>query len=259
MNIPAAKNNTQPPRRRHWARRSHRVLGIASLLFVFLISLSGLILNHADGLGLSRHAAGPMLLKIYGVDVPPIDSAFSAGEVMFATSSGILFANGKELAGNSTDLCGAVEFNDMLVIATSNEFLLTTRDGELIERFEPELHGAINKLGTDGQRIVAMVNDEPFVFDAAEMNLSTTLSSTALQDSANDLVWSQSITLGEEQAKRIGIAGLTQSLNWERVLLDLHSGRILPKVGRYIADLTALSLLYLCMSGIVLWTRRRRS
>ena len=93
------------------------------------------------------------------------DEVQCVGDVMFATSSEILFANGNELAGNSTDLSGAVEFNDMLVIATSNEFLLTTRDGELIERFEPELHRAINKLGTDGQRIVAMVDDEPFVFD----------------------------------------------------------------------------------------------
>ena len=254
MNTPAERNKTQPPRPRHWARRSHRVLGIGSLVFLFLISLSGLILNHADGLGLSRLAAGPMLLKIYGVEVPPIDSAFSAGEITFATSSGILFANGNELAGSSANLSGAVEFDEMLVIATGNEFLLTTRDGELIERFGPELHGAINKLGIDGRQIVAIVEDEPFVFDTTQMNLSS-----APQRTVRELVWSQPITLDQEQAKRIGTASLAQSMNWERVLLDFHSGRILPTVGRYIADLTALSLLYLCISGIVLWTRRRRS
>jgi hypothetical protein len=224
------------------------------LVFVFLISLSGLILNHADGLGLSRLAAGPMLLKIYAVDVPPIDSAFLAGEVTFATSSGTLFANGNALAGSSANLSGAVEFDEMLVIATSNEFLITTKDGNLIERYGPELHGAINKLGTDGRQIVVMVDDGLFVFDAAQMNLSS-----APQRTVNDLAWSQPITLDQEQAKRVGTASLAQSMNWERVLLDFHSGRILPTVGRYIADLTALSLLYLCISGIVLWTRRRRS
>ena len=197
MNTPAERNKTQAPRPRHWARRSHRVLGIASLVFVFLISLSGLILNHADGLGLSRLAAGPMLLKIYGVDVPPIDSAFLAGEVRFATSSGTLFANGNELAGSSAKLTGAVEFDEILVIATSNEFLITTKDGNLIERYGPELHGAINKLGTDGRQIVVMIDDGLFVFDAAQMHLSS-----APQRTVNDLAWSQPITLDQEQAKR---------------------------------------------------------
>jgi uncharacterized iron-regulated membrane protein len=61
----------------------------------------------------------------------------------------------------------------------------------------------------------------------------------------------------DAQAEQIGIAALGQEIQWERVLLDLLSGRILPGVGRYLADITALALLYMCFSGIVLWTRRR--
>ncbi|MGI9271951.1 MAG: PepSY domain-containing protein [Woeseiaceae bacterium] len=252
MNTPDVQNKTQVPRRRHWTRRSHRVLGVGSLLFLILIALSGLILNHADTLGLSRHAAGPMLLRIYGIEAPPVDSAFEANDILFATSSGTLFADGVELAPNSADLRGAIEIDDGLVVATGNEFFVTTRDATLVERFAPEAPGSIMKLGTDGQNAVVLIQNQMFEFDSERMKLSATMISPS-----NAVIWSQSATPSEEQAEQIGVAGLAQSMNWERVLIDFHSGRILPTVGRYIADITALCLLYLCMSGIVLWTRRR--
>ena len=89
-------------------------------------------------------------------------------------------------------------------------------------------------------------------FDPLRMSLSAPISSTV-----DSIAWSLPTILSDEQAQQIGTAVLGQAFNWERVLLDLHSGRILPTVGRYIADITALCLLYMCFSGFVLWTRRR--
>lgn len=252
MNTPAAPSKTQTPRRRHWARRSHRVLGVGSLLFLILITVSGLLLNHADTLGLSRHAAGPMLLRIYGIEVPPVDSAFEAGTIMFATSSGTLFANDQTLAIGAQNLSGVIKIDGGLLVATSNEFLLTTDDARLVERFAPESSAPITRLGTDGQRILVSMRNEIFEFDSVRMSVSP-----AVISGLDNIVWSESVIPSEQQAKRIGVAGLAQSMNWERVLIDFHSGRILPTVGRYIADIAALCLLYLCISGLVLWTRRR--
>lgn len=252
MNTPDVKSKPQAPRRRHWARRTHRIIGVSSLAFLILITLSGLLLNHADSLGLSRYAAGPILLRIYGIEAPPVDSAFETGTVVFATSSGMLFANGEELVSNVADLSGAIQFDGGLVVATSNEFLLTTNDARLVERFAPEPSAHITKLGTDGRRVLALLQDEVFEFDSVQMSLSP-----AMQNDGDDITWSEPTILSKEQAERIGTAGLAQTMNWERVLIDLHSGRILPTVGRYIADIAALCLLYLCISGLVLWTRRR--
>ena len=252
MNTPDAANRTATTRRSHWARRSHRILGIGSMVFLIMISLSGLILNHADALGLSRHAAGPVFLSIYGIEAPPVDAAFAAGDVIFATSSGSLFADGIELAANSTQLSGAIEFDDSLVVATSNEFFVMTIDANLIERFVAEVSNSITRLGTDGQRIIVSLQDEMFAFDAVQMSLSPVGT-----DAADDVIWSKPAVLSSDQAEEIGIAGLANTMNWERILIDFHSGRILPTIGRYIADITALCLLYLCISGIVLWTRRR--
>jgi uncharacterized iron-regulated membrane protein len=75
--------------------------------------------------------------------------------------------------------------------------------------------------------------------------------------STNDVLWSQPATPSAERAEQIGAAALGRAINWERVLLDFHSGRILPTVGRYLADLTALCILYMCFTGIFVWVRKR--
>lgn len=252
MNIQDDQKALRTPRPRHWARRTHRVLGMTSLVFLVFISVSGLVLNHADGLGLSRHAAAPWLLQIYGIEPPPVDSAFSVRGVLFATSAGGLYANGRELANGTGKLIGAAEADNDIVVATSNEFFVTTADGELIERFASEDTVQMLRLGTVDKNVIVEVLGRYSTFDPNTMGLSD-----AEETAPRDVTWSQSSAPSDEQLKQISMAAVGQAMNWERVLLDFHSGRILPVAGRYIADLTALSILYMCFSGILLWVRRR--
>lgn len=252
MNTQDEQLETQATRTRHWARRTHRVLGVSSALFLVLISLSGLVLNHADALGLARNAAGPWLLGLYGIELPPVDSAFEVDGILFATAAGTLYADGAELAKDAGHLTGAVAVANGLVVATGDEFFVASSNAALIERFAPNLNGPILKLGTDGTRVLVALADGYTEFDPLRMRLGVPESETLVE-----VHWSQPATPTEMQAEQVGTAALGQAINWERVLLDLHSGRILPGVGRYLADLTALALLYMCFSGIVLWTRKR--
>lgn len=230
------------------------MLGMSAALFLVLISLSGLILNHADTLGLPRTAAGPWLLGLYGIELPPVDSAYSTDGILFATAAESLYANGVELAKGTSRLSGVVAIENGIVVATGSEFFVTNSEAELVERFAPDVTGAILQLGTDGQRVLVALQNSYVEFDPERMSM------TALEDLPPDGIhWSQPATPTAEQAEQVGSAALGLAINWERVLLDLHSGRILPGVGRYLADLTALALLYMCFSGIVLWTRRRQS
>jgi hypothetical protein len=239
------------PPRRHWARRTHRVLGVSSLLFLVFISASGLVLNHGDALGLSQRAAGPWLLRLYGAEIPPVDSSYAAEEMWFATSSETLHANGAAIAKNTGPLIGAVVSNDDYIVATGEELFAIGSDGALIERFAPDVPGRMDRLGQNGGRIVVEVRGELFELDPQSMNLF------AAPAAADDFAWSLPVTPSDEQARKLGAAVLGQTLNWERVLLDFHSGRLLPTAGRYIADLTALCLLYMCFTGILLWMRKR--
>lgn len=243
-----------PPSRRarHWARRTHRVLGVSSLLFLVFISVSGIVLNHAEELGLSRSSAGTWILDIYDVPLPPAESAYQAGDVLFAISSGTLYANGEELSRVAGQLVGAVASTGSIVVASADQLFVTMGDGALLERFSPGRSSPMTKLGLDGERVIVATQDDYFEFDPENMSLST---SSAVD--ADAVTWSLPVSLNARQAEDIGMAALGLAINWERVLLDVHSGRILPSVGRYIADVTALCLLYMCVSGFVLWTRRR--
>lgn len=222
------------------------------MLFLVLISASGLLLNHADALGMSRHAAAPWVLSLYSSELPAVDSAFSAAGVLFASSGETLYADGEELAEGTNRLIGAVLAGDTYVAATRNEFLLVSNDATLIERFAPDASGPMSKLGTEGQHIFVVIQDAYYEFDPQRMSLSS-----AVDVTHESVAWSQPAVPSERQAEQIGTAALGQAINWERVLLDLHSGRILPVVGRYLADITALCLLYMCFTGLWLWARRR--
>jgi hypothetical protein len=222
------------------------------MLFLVFISATGLVLNHADDFGMPHRPAGSWLLHLYSAELPPVDSAYSAANVLFATSTDTLYANGEELAKKTGRLIGAVATKDFHVVATGEEFFVSNRAVILIERYAPDANGPMTRLGTLGEHIIAMVQDELYEFDPQRMSLEVQAN---LPTSA--IAWSQPVTPSDEQAEQIGVAALGQAINWERVLLDFHSGRILPTVGRYIADITALCLLYMCFTGLFLWARKR--
>jgi hypothetical protein len=47
----------------------------------------------------------------------------------------------------------------------------------------------------------------------------------------------------------------SQFLNWERVILDAHSGRLFGNLGVWFMDIVALMLILLSVSGIYIWLK----
>ena len=56
----------------------------------------------------------------------------------------------------------------------------------------------------------------------------------------------------------IGDAYSGSPLSYERVLLDLHSGRIFGRVGVLVVDAAAVALLLLALSGFYMWFKFKR-
>lgn len=252
MNMPDKRTPRSPTRLRHWANRTHRFVAIVAVSFLIVITLTGLVLNHADALGMSNRGAA-FLASVYGIDAPPVDTAFRAADIVFASAADTLYANGRELMAIAGPIRGAaVGANGQIVVATSTELLLITGEAVLVERAAVDAGAPILRLGTDSDRLVVATTDEHFTVELATMRLA------AIDASDENLVsWSEPVTPGEDQLRRIATHSLGKVLSWERVLIDLHSGRILPVVGRYIVDLAALCLLYLSMTGIIVWVRTR--
>lgn len=228
------------------------MVAIGAFSFLILIAVTGLVLNHADDLGLPQQTiSGEMAKHLYGVAAAPIDAAFEAADIVFVTVADSLYADAVPIADAAGEIRGAVASNDMIVVATDREIILTTADAVLIERSEIEAAQQLLRIGFAGSQVVVDLGDGHFAFNTNQMRL------TALESAPANTSWSETIQLENEQIDRISSATLSRVISWERLLSDLHSGRILPGVGRYLFDLTALCLLYLCMSGVLLWFRRR--
>ncbi|MCB1676365.1 MAG: PepSY domain-containing protein, partial [Halioglobus sp.] len=57
---------------------------------------------------------------------------------------------------------------------------------------------------------------------------------------------------------RDALPGRAQWLSWERLLLDLHSGRLAGRAGVWLADAIGVLLCALVLSGIAMWWLHRR-
>jgi hypothetical protein len=70
--------------------------------------------------------------------------------------------------------------------------------------------------------------------------------------------WVERYTLSKKEKENLLIAYRGNGLKLERVILDLHSGRIFGQYGIYIMDAAAIALLWLSLSGVWVWSSRRR-
>ncbi len=228
------------------------MLGIASCVFLLLIALTGFALNHADRFSLSqRSAALPFIVALYGVDAPPIDAAYATAERVVALAGGFVAVDGNVVA-ETHGLLGAVDVRDGLLVVTADELLLFTPEGMLVERASPALPASARRLGSDGDSAVVDAGSVRFVVDTGTMTLRPAAASL------REPGWAKPAVVSDEQARQIGNAVLGRTLNWSRVLNDVHSGRVLPGAGPFIADLAALCLVYLAVSGLYLGLRRNR-
>lgn len=231
----------------------HRYVGVTAALFVMVLAVSGLMLNHTGRLGLdARFVQADWLLDWYGIGAPEHVVAWAAGKHWVSQWDGQLFLDTRALGSDAQALRGALDLGDMLVLATDSRLLLLTPAGERIEVLD-SAHGVpanIAALGlSDAGRVVVRAGGELYVGDAQLGTLRGPVSLPAPR-------WSRSGTLPSAMHETLLARYRGNGLSLERVMLDVHSGRILGAWGVYVMDGAALLMLFLAGSGIWLWIMR---
>ncbi|MBT8047129.1 MAG: hypothetical protein HKN57_09205 [Xanthomonadales bacterium] len=255
MNTSTRPDNSIPKRRR-WLRTVHRWLGIASALFVLLLSGTGIALNHSHDWRLDqRFVQWPFLLDAYGINAAPLQASFADGGHRMSLLGERLFYDGRLVAESVMQLRGFLSLDGLHLVATAQGIVLLTPEGELVERLDltSVLPEEIDQLGEWRGRAVISSGREAYLGDAEVTRFERwgDAQEEGIRWSVASVPAEQEIALLQEQFRGRG-------LTVERLVADLHSGRIVQSAGPLLMDLIAVFLIILSVTGLMLWLRRSR-
>lgn len=233
----------------------HRWLGLTAVVFLMILSATGLMLNHTERLGLDdTPVTSDALLDWYGIGLPENITSYVAGDTRITSVGSVVFCHAQVLDHVRGPLLGAVVSDGLVVLAGRNAVTLLTPACELVEQLDETLGvpQAINAIGNGP-------NQSVIVDTASGRYLASKDFDRWLLTRKTPGSWSRHSAPATAQLERLKAAYRGNDLPLERVVLDLHSGRILGAFGVWIMDAAAILCLLLGASGVWLWARRRLS
>lgn len=251
--------NRRPRRSTSAARRLHRWLGIGSLVFLLLLSVTGIALNHSGDLGLDeRYTASPWLLDWYGIETPQPGPSFDSAYGRVTLLGERLYLGDREVAAGVAAVVGAVEWREQLVVGTADALLFFTAEGVLSQHVD--LIAAAIPVEALGVGAAAGVVDE-LVVAARGRRFAYGDVRTGWQPSqgaAAGVRWSEPSALPQAELDSIARRYRGPGVSWARLLADVHSGRLFSQAGPIVMDAAGLLFVVLGVTGLILWLRSPR-
>lgn len=234
--------------------RWHRRLGVFAAFFVLVLVATGVVLNHSSDLELDDSFVDwPWLIEAYGdhsTDLP----AFQLGERWLSrAANGRVYLDAQEVAQCNGTLVGALQVDELLYAGCAEELLLITTAGELVESVSASigLPVPLQAIGLIGPKVAVQTSGSWRLADLDRMDFSA-------RAPAGEVVIRQLFSDRLPDSIREKIPAQDQWLTWERLLLDLHSGRVLGTGGVLLVDAVGVLLGSLAMSGTAMWWLHRR-
>jgi len=217
-------------RRRKTLARWHRRLALLVGLWLALLALSGILINHAHDWGLDRsNLPRPLLSLVYDIepDAPDYCAAAEAIGPACADVFGLLVLPAGELLLATTQV---------FVLDNQGHVIEALAAGQLgLNRLESGLRQGHELYLSDGEKTVRMDSD---LLDSEVLD-------PAAAEALDGAPWQRR-------------DASTDSVTWERLLLDLHAARFLGPAARWFNDLMAGLILVLAASGAWLYRAKRR-
>ena len=211
---------------RRWLRRAHRWAGTSLVVFVVFLAATGIVLNHAVDFGLDRkYVRSPWLLDAYGMNAPG-------------------------------SYAGKVALESFVVVGDGRRVHVLLASGELVESIDlgAVLPGDIERVGRAADLAVLQSSGRLFRSDAEVASFQAWTDGAAA-----DIDWSPEVDRTAAGLEALQQEWRGQGVTVERVLLDLHSGRILAAPGRLLLDIVAIGMILLGISGLFMTRARRRT
>ncbi len=230
----------------------HRYIGITISAFVIILSITGLLLNLTDALKLTdSHISSNWLLKHYNIGDFPVTS-FQINDRVISQASEYVYLDGEYILHLNSTLLGAIKINRTLVLATQSSLVIIDTDGQILDEVSKHTGLPENPLG-----ISITIDDDPVIRGVNTYWKGTKELSAWQPLKGPHPKWVAPIETSSSLNNSIQTHARSNEINYERVLLDLHSGRLLGPWGQNIMSIAAILLLILAMTGIFIWLRKK--
>jgi len=233
--------------------RLHQRLGLVVTVLVLLVSVTGILLNHTEELTLDQQpVASSWLISLYGIPLPKVYS-YQVGEQWINGVGDKLYFGNWEVTYCANHLSAVVGYQQMLVAACGDGLVLLTQEGEVIERLGASLGLPlpIQSMSVHQDDLLLKTNDKTVLANLDGLNWRV------IEPPLN-LVWTRATGAPTEMVKRLQYEFVGAELTLERVILDVHSGRLATKLGVWLIDLSALLMIFLALSGLWVWFSKKR-
>lgn len=229
----------------------HKKFGVFAAFFVIFLVSSGIALNHSQQLQLNNnYIQSQWLLDLYQINPGSKPVSFEAEGIRVSQLGERVYFENREIATDVQQLIGIVNINDIVTVAFDGQLMLVSKEGELIEHLTgvEGVPAGMNEIGSDEQGDIVIKAAHGFYhvnLDALEWKEYDHL----------EAKWSLASAIPEALSEDLLLQYRGSGLTLERVLLDLHSGRIVGSWGVYFVDLIALVLLVLSCTGVWMWSK----
>ena len=230
----------------------HRTIGVISAGFLILLILSGLLLQHSQLLSLDKkYLPAPLAELFYGVGIySSLD--YQVGSNWLSHAGQWLYFNGQQTMKLS-GMRAAISCGNYIAVAGNQILWLLSQQGERLDKLTISngLPGIIGRLGC--------ISEQRLVISGTYQSWRASEDFYRWQpyNEVEGVTWSEpSFNLPTAMRNNVLDHAQSYSVTWERLLFDLHSGRIFGLFGVLIVDLATILLLLVAITGILLWTKR---
>lgn len=231
-------------------RSWHRSIGVIITLFVLILSVTGILLNHTEDWELDQHhLTWPWLLDHYGLSDIEADVAYSLNDKVITQFDDKVFVNGNLVTTNRQQVIGGITIDDITILASTNELLLISPDGEFIEKMSASA-GVPEQIQNIG-----LFHGEPVLQTRKGMWRSDYMLEDWEKISLQGVSWSIQSTVPADIQKQLDSHFYGEGVSIERFVLDLHNGHILNGIGVWLLDVVAVLLIVISVSGLWMWSR----
>lgn len=238
---------------KYFAAYWHRNLGILVASFALLLAVTGILIQHSHAFGLDRtYIKNRFILNWYGVKADPIIS-YKTDNFWVSHAGRHLYLNERPIPGNYGDLNGAVEFEEGIAIISNKSLILADRSGTLIDTLGPQSGLPESALG------IAHGESNPILRGSSRYWQTNQNFMQWRPYQGSHPVWVTPQLLPDHLIKYIQEHNISTEISLERFLLDMHSGRLFGSAAVYFMDGIAIAMILLGLSGIYVWSKRRKN